>query len=479
MKNTKIITFSLIGICLGIFYSCEIQEDFEYQKSGITGELGVTAWEYIQSHDSLVMLEQAIKSADLVDFYETGSAKTFIAPTNNAFTEYLNANSYNSLDEVPVPILRNALKYHIVNDVVLFTDPELMESNNPIAYETENGQTMFLSHNSNFQGIVNEGANKQWTIVTSNLEPSNGAMHVVSSIVYFSAPVGDLAPPDPSVKTDTIFPLHDTYINGGSQSGNNFGNDPLLKVKNVTGDGSYDRKSFLMFDLKDFDEEGVITDMKLEIAVKYTRAKGVSLDLYSVNDTLWEETSLTFDNATLPDENEAPIASLTTSKINTFEFNITDYFNDLQGKQRVSLMLDGEAGTDETDEFASKENSDFNMPMLIATIASGDNFLEFVTNTGFAVGSGEAYAFSNSVLEVSGAAAEDIIFEVEETPQHGWLIRGADILQVGDRFTQQDVKVMNLLYINDGSGTEDKVVLSARDRAGSNLEPFDVLITIE
>lgn len=479
MKNIKIITFSLIGICLGIFYSCEIQEDFEYQKSGVTGELGVTAWEYIQSHDSLVMLEKAIQSADLVDFYDGSSAKTFIAPTNNAFKEYLNSNSYSSLEDVPVPILRNALKYHIVKDVVLFTDPDLMESNNPIPYTTENGQTMFLSHNSNFQGVVNEGTNKQWTIVTSNLEPSNGAMHVVSSIVYFSAPAGDLSPPDPSIKTDTIFPLHDTYINGGSQSGNNFGMDPLLKVKNVTGDGDYDRKSFLMFDLKDFDKEGVITDLKLEVAVKYTRAKGVGLDLYSVNDTLWEETTLTFDNATLPGDGEEPIATLTTSKIDAFEFNITDFFNDLDSNQRISLMLDGEAGTDETDEFASKENTDFNQPMLIATIASGDNFLEFDTNTGFTVGKGEAYAFSNSVLEVSGAAPEDIIFEVEETPEHGWLVKGADILQVGDRFTQKDVEVMSLLYINDGTGTEDKVVLSARDRAGSNLDPFEVKITID
>ncbi|TBW28628.1 DNRLRE domain-containing protein [Gramella sp. KN1008] len=479
MKNSNIIKFSLIGICLGIFFSCEIQENFEYQKSGITGELGVTAWDYIQSHDSLVMLEQAVRIADLEDIYAGTSAKTFIAPTNTAFKEYLNSNSYTSLEEVPVPILRNALKYHIVKDVVLFTDPDLMESNNPIPYVTENGQTMFLSHNSNFQGVVNEGTSKQWTIVTSNLQPTNGAMHVVSSIVYFSAPMGDLSPPDPSVKTDTIFPIHDTYINGGSKSGDNFGGDALLKVKNVTGDGDYDRKSFLMFDLKDFDEEGVITDLKLELAVKYTRAKGVSLDLYSVNDTLWEESSLTFDNATLPGDTEDPIASLTTSKINTFEFNITDYFNDLESKQRISLMLDGEAGTDETDEFASKENTDFNMPMLIATIASGDNLLEIETNTGFTVGKGEAYAFSNAILEISGAAPEDIIFEVEETPQHGWLIRGADILQVGDRFTQKDIEVMNLLYINDNSGSEDKLVLSARDRAGSRLDPFEMVITIE
>ena len=52
-------------------------------------------------------------------------------------------------------------------------------------------------------------------------------------------------------------------------------------------------------------------------------------------------------------------------------------------------------------------------------------------------------------------------------------------MQVGDKFTQHDVEVMNLLYINDGSGSEDVITLSARDRAGSSIEPFNILVTVQ
>lgn len=475
--NIKTIYFLLIGVLISLVSSCEIQENFEYQNSGSTGDLGVSAWEYIQSSDSLVLLEAAITRVGLESIYKGMDSKTFIAPTNAAFEQYLVANSYTSLDDVPVPILRNTLRYHIVNDVVLFTDKELADSNNPIAYDTGNGQIMFLSHNSNYQGLVNEGTSKQWTIVTSNLVPTNGAMHIVSSIVYFSAPAGDLNIPDPSVKTDTIYPKHDAYINGGSNSGVNYGRDIIMKVKNVTDNGDYDRKAYMMFDLNEFDTVGVITDVRLDVAVKFTAAKGVSMNLFAVNDTLWNESSLTFDNATLP--TESPIASLTTTRISTFSFDVTNFFNGLDEPQSVSFVLDGEAGTDETDEFATKENTTLNAPMLIATIASGNNVLDLIANTGFTVTSGETYVLSDEVLEVSGAAAADVIFTVEEIPQNGWLIRGADILNAGDRLTQLDINSNNLVYISNGSGTEDAIILSARDRAGSSLDNFSLDITIQ
>jgi len=477
MKNLKTNYFLLIGILSILVTSCEIQENFEYQKSGVTGDLGVNAWEFIQANDSLVLLEAAIIRAGLESSYTTMDAKTFIAPTNSAFESYLETNAYTSLDDVPVPILKNTLKYHIVTDVVLFTDPDLSESNKPIAYDTENGQIMFLSHNTNYQGIVNQGTSKQWTILTSNLVPTNGAIHVVPSIVFYSAPAADLNIPDPSVKRDTIYPKYDTYINGGSNSDENFGRESVLKVKNVTGRGTYDRKAYLMFDLNEFDKEGVITDVRLDMAVRFTAAKGVSMNVFAVNDTLWNESSLTYDNATLPTGD--PIASLTTSKISTFAFDVTDFFNSLPKRQSVSFVLDGQPGSDETDEFASKENTALSAPMLIAIIASGNNVLNLETNTGFTVASGETFVLNSEVLEVTGASAADIIFTLEESPQNGWLIRGADILKAGDRLTQQDVNAKNLVYISNGTGTEDSLVLSARDRAGSSLDSFSVDITIQ
>lgn len=482
MKNFKLISYTKIGVlftaAMCLFYGCEIQDGFSYKESNSNEPLGISAWEYIQQHDSLSLLQEAIKLTNTQDLYEVSTGKTFIAPTNEAFKGYLRNNSYQSLAEVPVPILRNALKYHIVNATVSFDDPDLMESNNPIAYTSENGQVIFLSHRSDFTGLINEGTSKQWEIVTSNLKALNGVIHVVSSIVYFSALSTSSDGPDPTIVRDTIFPLADTYINGGSRSSRNFGADPLLKLKNVTGSGEYDRKIFLMYDLKDFKKEGVIVDLKLEIAVKFTAAKGVSLDVYNVQDTLWTEMGLTFDNATLP--STPPVSSITSRKVSAFEFDMIDYYKSLDHLGRISLMVDQEAGKDETDDLHSKENTEgFYPPMLIARLASGDSVLNLDKNTGFTLQSGESFVFNNNVLQVSGSPSGDIKFTIKEVPQHGWLVRGASILKVGDTFTQEDVDVMNLLYINDGSGAQDKIVVSASDKAGASLDSFDINVIIQ
>lgn len=479
--RTKIIQnirFFLPVFCLGILMGCEVQEDFKYTKSTPTDISDITAWEYIQEHDSLSLYEQAIILTGLESYYQQDTSRTFIAPNNSAFEEYMSENRYASLEEIPRPILSNSIKYSIVNARVSFNDPDLFEANKPISYQTENGQIMYLSHDSNFLGLVNEGTSNQWTITTSNLEVQNGVVHVISSIVYFSALAVDSGTPEHVAVMDTIYPLHDSFINGGNLSGENYGTEQLLKIKNVTGDGLYDRKGYLMFDLSEFDKEGVITDLKLELAVSFTHAKGLDFNVHSVPDNSWNEMGLTWDNA--PPADPDPIASITTTKVSAFEFNLTDYFLDLDPEAlgRASFLLDGEAGGDETDEFASKESTSLPAPMLIVTMASGDSNLEFETNAGFDVNSGDVFALNSDVLEISGAPKADIIYTVEEAPTNGWLVKGATILQEGANFTQQDIDVMNIIYISMGQGSSDTFVLSARDKAGSRVEAFDVAIII-
>ncbi|WP_308990403.1 DNRLRE domain-containing protein [Mariniflexile litorale] len=482
MKNNKITLYASIGVfftvVLSMFFSCEIQENFSYKSSNSTAELGISAWAYIQKHDSLNLFEEAIKLADVQSLYETSTNKTFVAPTNEAFLNYLEDNAYQSLSDVPVPILRNLIKYHVVDAYVSFDDPALALRNNPIAYNTENGQTMYLSHNSAYTGYVNEGTSQQWTIVTSNLKATNGVIHVIPSIVYFSALSTSSDSPDSTVVMDTIYPLYDTYINGGSASGTNYGNDKLLKVKNVTGNGTYDRKAYIMYDLKDFQKEGSIVELKFELAVSFTHAKFVDLDVYSVQDTLWTETGLTFNNAELP--TNTPIATLKTTKVSKFEYDLLDFYKTLDKKRRVSFVLDGEAGSNETDEFHSNQNTlGLNPPMLIARISTGNTVLSINANTGITLNSGETYVLNTATLEVIGSAPADIRYTIEEVPQYGWLIRGANILKVGDRFTQEDIDAMNVVYINNESGSQDKMVLSASDIEGAILDDFDVNITIQ
>lgn len=190
MRNIK--RFNAIKLLSGVFVlastlliiGCEIQEDFTYQYDGSTADLEMNAWQFIQQQDSLSLMEEAVSMVGIEELFATSETKTFILPQNVGFRKYLANNGYTSLQDVPLDILEDDLKYHIVDAEVNFQDPDLMEANNPIGYNTSNGEIMYLSHNSNFQGLINEGTQKQWSIITSNLEPTNGVIHITQDVVY-------------------------------------------------------------------------------------------------------------------------------------------------------------------------------------------------------------------------------------------------------------------------------------------------------
>lgn len=191
MKKIKyIVTFFLFSFAVVVtFFSCEVQDSFEYDYAEDNSKLNMSAWAYIQKNDSLSSLKEAITLAKDEALYERIEKSTFILPTNRAFKAYLEEDNYDAIGTVPVSILKDMLRYHIVKAVVNFNDPALAPKNKPIAYQTENGQIMYLSHTGTYVGLINEGTNKQWQIRTSNLVPDNGVIHIVDQVVFYSEKV--------------------------------------------------------------------------------------------------------------------------------------------------------------------------------------------------------------------------------------------------------------------------------------------------
>lgn len=482
MKNMKTIRHLLLFCCaiLGLMSSCEIQEDFKYQPSNIDGKLDVDAWTYIQQYDSLSFLRQAIAYAEVQSLFQGSDARTFILPNNAAFRAYLKENRYSNVEEIPLPILRNILRYHVVKDRVIFTDPALAPSNRPIAYDTENGQIMYLSHNTSYIGLINEGTNVEWQIRTSNIEPTNGVIHIVNSVVYYSAPTGDAEAPNPNLIRDTIYALHDSYVNGPPSASQNFGTATTLRVKNVTGNSEVDRRAYLMFDFNDFKKEGVVTDMQLKIQTVFTHGKGIFTYLYDIPGYNWTETAINFNNAQKPPVGNSPVASYMAVAGQPFVFDITDFYKSNAEQGRVTFMLDAQAGSDETTDLASKEHDTMDPPMLISILASGESTLTLDANTGINVSNGGVFVLDNEVLEVSGSAAADIVYTVDAISPNGWIIKGANILRTGDRFTQLDIDLKNILFIHDGeNNASSTLLLSARDRSGGLIEDIEVAIDIQ
>ncbi|NGM62487.1 DNRLRE domain-containing protein [Sphingobacterium sp. SGG-5] len=446
----------------------------------------MTAWEFIQTNDDFEQLESAIIRAGLQNLYQN-EERTFIIPNNTAFNTYLQSGGYSSIDDIPLPILRNMLRYHIVKGRAIFTDPNIARDV-PVAYETENGQNMFLSRNNNYIGLINQGTSRQWEIRTSNLEPTNGVMHAVNYIVYFSAPAVDNSE-DPTLLRDTIYVLHDSYVAGHSpgdsdNSTTNYGTATTLRPKrlpasgSVDGNGTYDRKAYLMFDTDDFDKTGILVDMTVKLAVSFGRG-GYAVELYNVPDNNWTETTITFANAPAPEGGRIAFAP-SVNGASAMSFDITDFYKNQSPSGRISFMLDTEPWANGTDDFASKEHATLAPPMLIATLATGQNVLVVETNEQATVLNGGSFVLNDDILKVSGAEASDIIYTIETGPAKGWLVRGADILGQGGQFTQADIQSLSLLYIHDGeSSGEDTLVLSAKDRTGVELEGIEVKINIQ
>jgi uncharacterized surface protein with fasciclin (FAS1) repeats len=189
MNSRKMQLLKLLFVPLivsAMLASCEIQPDYEYEYGNPGGKLNMTALEFIQTTDSLSLMEEAIVATGLQSLYSGATVRTFIVPNNSAFRAYMKTNGFANIAAIPVGTLESVLKYHVVNAKVIFTDPALLQSNNPIAYTTESGAVMYLSHNTNYQGLINQGTKKSWTILTSNLEPTNGVIHVTKDVVYLS-----------------------------------------------------------------------------------------------------------------------------------------------------------------------------------------------------------------------------------------------------------------------------------------------------
>ncbi len=461
-----------------------VQESFEYDAHTPSGELGITAWQFIQQQDSLSMLEEAITATGLESLYSGTTEYTFILPRNNAFIGYLTTNSYSSISDIPVPVLRNILLYHIAEGKVLFTDEVFYTGEAIVVSQTENGQDMYLSRNDSYIGTINTGTNKSWSIETSNLEPTNGAIHILADIAYYSAITGSTSVPDPSLDRDTIYVTEDAAVRAGTSADVNQGAADDLTLRVDINGSINDRKVFLKFDLSQVTTHGNLREAYLNLGAYYAAGKGMDIYLKNVQDITWSENTITWNTMPLPDTEifssilspSTALAYLTFS--DEFTWDCTDYIaSKLASPGEITIMMDAPLGSNDGIMFVSKENATYSYPARIITVYSGGtSTLAMGTNTGLTVASGGTVVLDTDQLSMDGPDPSDIVYTIESAPLNGWLVAGLKVLSAGDKFTQQDIDANNIVYIS--SGSDDSFTVSVVDRDGGIIAPFDVVITV-
>ncbi|MTI30745.1 fasciclin domain-containing protein [Xanthovirga aplysinae] len=166
MKKLLFFTVPLLTLCLFIS-SCKKDDDEVMPPSTDIVQLA--------RDNGLTAFASAIEKAELADDLQAMGPFTIFAPTNEAFTNLLQAVGQSSIDDLPPPVLEKILLYHVINAEVLSTEVS------PGAVTTLEGSDINLD---NTEGIT---VNNVKVITPFDLEASNGVIHTLEEVLVPSS----------------------------------------------------------------------------------------------------------------------------------------------------------------------------------------------------------------------------------------------------------------------------------------------------
>ncbi len=153
--------------------------------------------ELLQDSPNFSTLVFALERAELLTTLSGNGPFTILAPTNTAFTAFLNTNGFANLDAVPVPVLRQVLLNHVIGANI--------RSDNFIGFQSgyiktlapgpSTGSNISLYFDSS-QGINFNGVT-QISSGGADIAAKNGTIHVVEVVIKL-ATVADFIVLDPN-----------------------------------------------------------------------------------------------------------------------------------------------------------------------------------------------------------------------------------------------------------------------------------------
>lgn len=192
MKTIKFISkISLIAFALFAIVACDDDDDNTITETPTISDLAIAT-------PALSSLVAALERADLVDALDDRSASyTVFAPTNAAFTAFLEANDFANLNAVPVPVLTQVLLNHVVDGKNVSGDLSTGFVNTLATFnDTDLNLSMFINTAS---GVRINGVSSVET-ATSDINAANGVIHVVDAVIGLPTVV-TFATADPTFST--------------------------------------------------------------------------------------------------------------------------------------------------------------------------------------------------------------------------------------------------------------------------------------
>lgn len=174
--------------------------------------------------------------------------------------------------------------------------------------------------------------------------------------------------------TVTLEPTADAYVRSGAYANTTHGTTDasiLISKLNSTGSADNDRHTYVTFDLTDAATNISSAVLKLYGKIDDTRSSNVPVGAFSVSNTSWSESAITWNNKPATSSSALSTATVTDATARYYTWNVTDYVQSEidAGRTKVSFAVRSAQITDPRITFNSKETGS-NPPQLVISTGS-------------------------------------------------------------------------------------------------------------
>ena len=170
MKTLTKIFLPILVLALS-FQSCDDDNDTIVLENRTITDIAV-------STSNLSILVDALQRTNLDATLDGSGSYTVLAPTNTAFTAFLQANNFSSLDDVPTAVLRETLLNHVIQGEARSNQLSTGYTTT-LATSVASGENMSIYINTD-NNVMFNGVS---TVSTADIDASNGVIHIVDAVV--------------------------------------------------------------------------------------------------------------------------------------------------------------------------------------------------------------------------------------------------------------------------------------------------------
>lgn len=175
MKKIKFFA-ALLLVSSTLFISCNNDDDDMTKVNTITS--------IAQSNPDFSILVSALVKADLATTLNQSGQYTVFAPTNAAFTTFLQTTPYATINDVPKDVLTQILLNHVISTKVVAANVTTgyVSTLAKGSASSTNNISMYINKGENV--VINGGkTNNGATVTATDIMASNGVIHVVDGVI--------------------------------------------------------------------------------------------------------------------------------------------------------------------------------------------------------------------------------------------------------------------------------------------------------